>query len=406
MARGADSLSIAEARRLACAAQGFGVVDRSLASTHRDVVDVIKRLGVIQIDSVNVLVRSQELPLFSRLGEHDRMAIPQATKKRQVFEYWGHAATHLHIDLQPLFRWKMDAARSGRIRHWGLTSFYEENKAFVRRTLKQVEDVGPITARDISTRTTKKGSWWDWDESKTALEYLFLVGDVTAAGRSSDFSRIYDLTERVVPTRVLARPTPSEEEARQDLVLRAAIALGVATSADLADYFRLEHRAVKQTITELVGDGSLREVKVQGWKDRAYVAKGTEVPASLKASALLSPFDSLVWFRPRNERLFDFHYRIEIYTPEARRTYGYYVLPFMIDGEIVGRVDVKADRATGTLRVPGAFSEPGAHVTKTAASLARELRVMARWLDLETVEVGRKGNLATSLTKALAARRR
>ena len=406
MARSADSLSIVEARRLACAAQGFGSIDRSSPTTQRHVVDVFTRLGVIQIDSVNVLVRSQELPLFSRLGAHDRAAISQATKKRQVFEYWGHAATHLHIDLHPYFRWKMDAARSGRARHWGLTSFYDENKAFVRRTLKRVTDDGPISARDISTRTTKKGSWWDWDESKTALEYLFLIGEVTAAGRSSDFSRIYDLTERVLPERVLARPTPSEAEAKRELVRRAAVAMGVATSADLADYFRLEHAAAKRAIAELVAEGSLRDVAVEGWKERAYVVKGAKVPASLSASALLSPFDSLVWFRPRNERLFNFHYRIEIYTPEPKRTYGYYVLPFMVNGEIVGRVDLKADRASGTLLVPGVFAEPGANLTKTASLLAKELRVMASWLDLESIEVGRKGNLAASLTKALSARHR
>jgi uncharacterized protein YcaQ len=300
----------------------------------------------------------------------------------------------------------MDAARSGRARHWGLTSFYDENKAFVRRTLKRVADDGPISARDISTRTTKKGSWWDWDESKTALEYLFLIGEVTAAGRSSDFSRIYDLTERVLPERVLARPTPSEAEAKRELVRRAAVAMGVATSADLADYFRLEHAAAKRAIAELIADGSLREVAVEGWKERAYVAKGAKVPASLSASALLSPFDSLVWFRPRNERLFNFHYRIEIYTPEPKRTYGYYVLPFMVNGEIVGRVDLKADRASGTLLVPGAFAEPGANLARTASLLAKELRVMASWLDLESIEVGRKGNLAASLTKALSARHR
>ena len=406
MARSADSLSISEARRLGCVAQGFGSHDRSSTTTQRDIVDVFKQLGVIQIDSVNVLVRSQELPLFSRLGVHDRQAIPTATKKRQIFEYWGHAATHLHIDLHPLFRWKMDAARRGKLRHWGLTSFYEENKSFVRRTLKRVADEGPISARDISTRTEKKGSWWDWDESKTALEYLFLTGEVTAAGRHTDFSRIYDLTERVLPERILARTTLSEDDARRELVVRAARALGVATSADLADYFRLEHAKVKRTIAELTDEQLLREVRVEGWKERAYVPRGIKVPSELTATVLLSPFDSLVWFRPRNERLFNFHYRIEIYTPEPKRTYGYYVLPFMVNGNIVGRVDLKADRATGTLMVPGAFAEPGVNLTKTASLLSSELQRMATWLDLSSIEVGRKGNLAGHLTKALSARRR
>ena len=403
MARRADSLSIAEARRLACAAQGFG---RTSGATDRDVTDVFSRLGAVQIDSVNVLVRSQELPLFSRLGPHDRGAIPRATSRRRIFEYWGHAAAHLHVDLQPLFRWKMDAARSGRMRHWGLTSFYEENKAFVRRTLKRVQDDGPLTAREISTRTTKKGSWWDWDESKTALEYLFLVGDVMAKGRSSDFSRIYDVAERVLPPRIATRATPSEADARRELVLRAARAMGVATSADLADYFRLDHASTKRAIAGLIEDGSLRTVSVEGWKETAYIPRGAAVPATMRASALLSPFDSLVWFRPRNERLFNFHYRIEIYTPEPKRTYGYYVLPFMMDGNMVARIDAKADRASGTLLVPGAFAEPKAPLARTATELATSLRSMMQWLGLESIDVGRKGNLARPLASALRQRRR
>ena len=403
MARRADSLSIAEARRLACAAQGFG---RPSGATDRDVADVFSRLGAVQIDSVNVLVRSQELPLFSRLGPHDRGAIPRATSRRRIFEYWGHAAAHLHVDLQPLFRWKMDAARSGRMRHWGLTSFYEENKSFVRRTLKRVQDDGPLTAREISTRTTKKGSWWDWDESKTALEYLFLVGDVMANGRSSDFSRIYDVAERVLPPRIATRATPREADARRELVLRAALAMGVATSADLADYFRLDHASTKRAIAGLIEDGSLRTVSVEGWKETAYIPRDAAVPATMRASALLSPFDSLVWFRPRNERLFNFHYRIEIYTPEPKRTYGYYVLPFMIDGNMVARIDAKADRASGTLLVPGAFAEPKAPLARTATELATSLRSMMQWLGLESIDVGRKGNLARPLASALRQRRR
>ena len=403
MARRADSLSIAEARRLACAAQGFG---RTSGATDRDVTDVFSRLGAVQIDSVNVLVRSQELPLFSRLGPHDRGSIPRATSRRRIFEYWGHAAAHLHIDVQPLFRWKMDAARSGRMRHWGLTSFYEENKAFVRRTLRRVQDDGPLTAREISTRTTKKGSWWDWDESKTALEYLFLVGDVMAKGRSSDFSRIYDVAERVLPARIATRATPSETDARRELVVRAARAMGVATSADLADYFRLDHASTKRAIAGLIEDGSLRTVSVEGWKEAAYVPRGAAVPATMRASALLSPFDSLVWFRPRNERLFNFHYRIEIYTPEPQRTYGYYVLPFMMDGNMVARIDAKADRARGTLLVPGAFAEPKAPLARTAAELAMSLRSMMQWLGLESIDIGRKGNLAQPLASALRQLRR
>ena len=192
MAKRFDSLSIADARRIALAAQGFDTARPKTKATQRHGDALSSRLGVIQIDSVNVLVRSQELPLFARLGDHDRNAIPKATEAQKLFEYWGHEAAHLPVDLHPLFRWKMDAARTGKVTHWGLTSFYEENKAFVKRTLKHVEKNGPTTSRELSTRTEKKGTWWDWDEAKVALEYLFLTGELMSRGRGADFARIYD----------------------------------------------------------------------------------------------------------------------------------------------------------------------------------------------------------------------
>ena len=389
MAKRFDSLSIADARRIALAAQGFDTARPKTKATQRHVDALIARLGVIQIDSVNVLVRSQELPLFARLGNHDRNAIPKATEQQKIFEYWGHEAAHLPVDLHPSFRWKMDAARTGKVTHWGLTSFYEENKAFVKRTLKHVATNGPTTSRELSTRTEKKGTWWDWDEAKVALEYLFLTGQLMSRGRGSDFARIYDTPERVLPQRVIDALTPSEHDARKQLLVRSAIAQGVATASDLADYYRQKLATVKPLIAELVEEGELREVAVDGWTDKAFVHRNAKLPKQLHATALLSPFDSLVWCRPRNERLFNFHYRIEIYTPKEKRKFGYYVLPFMMNGEMVGRVDLKADRGNSKLLAHSVHTERGVKRSSINDVLSAELDAMANWLGLEQVQIGR-----------------
>ena len=389
MATRFDSLSIADARRIALAAQGFDTARPKTKATQRQIDALISRLGVIQIDSVNVLVRSQELPLFARLGNHDRNAIPKATDAQKLFEYWGHEAAHLPVDLHPLFRWKMEAARTGKVTHWGLTSFYEENKAFVKRTLKHVEKNGPTTSRELSTRTEKKGTWWDWDEAKVALEYLFLTGELMSRGRGSDFARVYDTPDRVLPEDVLNAPTPSEHDARKQLLVRSAIAQGVATMSDLADYYRQKLATVKPLIAELVEEDELRTVAVDGWTEKAFVHRNAKLPKYLHANALLSPFDSLVWCRPRNERLFDFHYRIEIYTPKEKRKFGYYVLPFMMNGEMVGRVDLKADRANGVLLAHSVHAEKGVKRLSINDALSAELDAMASWLGLERVQIGR-----------------
>ncbi len=384
-----DSLSIADARRIALAAQGFDTARPETKATQRQVDALISRLGVIQIDSVNVLVRSQELPLFARLGNHDRNAIPKATEAQKLFEYWGHEAAHLPVDLHPLFRWKMNAARTGKVTHWGLTGFYDENKAFVKRTLKHVTTNGPTTSRELSTRTEKKGTWWDWDEAKVALEYLFLTGQLMSRGRGTDFARIYDTPERVLPQRVLDAPTPSEQDARKALLVRSAIAQGVATASDLADYYRQKPVVVKPLIAELVEEGELRTVAVDGWTEKAFVHRNAKLPKQLHATALLSPFDSLVWCRPRNERLFNFHYRIEIYTPKEKRKFGYYVLPFMMNGEMAGRVDMKADRAANTLLAHSVHTEKGVKRASINEALNSELLAMATWLQLDRVQIGR-----------------
>ena len=377
-----DSLSIKDARALALAAQGFDQPRTKTKSTTADAVALIKKLGVIQIDSVNVLVRSQELPLFSRLGDHDRSAISKATSQGKIFEYWGHEAAHLPVELHPVFRFKMHAARSGKLKHWGLTSFYADNKAFVKRILKHVEVNGSTSARELSTRTTKKSSWWDWDEAKTALEYLFLTGELMSCGRGSDFARVYDTPERVLPRKILQMPSLSETDARKELLVRAMRAQGVATLRDLADYYRQKPAVAKPLVCELVEHGVLREVSVDGWQDTAYVHRNAKLPKRLFATALLSPFDSLVWCRPRNERLFNFHYRIEIYTPKEKRKFGYYVLPFMMNGQMVGRVDLKADRANSKLLVHSVHTERGFKRAKVNGALTAELHLMASWLGL------------------------
>ena len=377
-----DSLSIKDARALALAAQGFGKPRTKTKSTTADAVALIKKLGVVQIDSVNVLVRSQELPLFSRLGDHDRNAIPEATSQGKIFEYWGHEAAHLPVELHPMFRFKMNAARSGKLKHWGLTSFYADNKVFVKRILKHVEVNGSTSARELSTRTTKKSSWWDWDEAKIALEFLFLTGELMSCRRGSDFARVYDIPERVLPKKILQMPTLSETDARKKLLARAMRAQGVATLHDLADYFRQKPAVVKPLVCELVEQGVLREISVDGWQDTAYVHRHAKLPKRLFATALLSPFDSLVWCRPRNERLFNFHYRIEIYTPKEKRKFGYYVLPFMMNGQMVGRVDLKADRANSKLLVHSVHTERGFNRAKVNGALTAELHLMASWLGL------------------------
>ena len=381
-----DELTIVEARSLALAAQGFDKPRTKSKSLTSDVVALFTKLGVVQIDSVNVLVRSQELPLFSRLGDHDRKAISKATVSQKIFEYWGHEAAHLPVELHPMFRFKMHAARTGKLKHWGLTSFYAENKAFVKRILKHVEVNGSTSARELSTRTQKRGAdkktWWDWDESKTALEYLFLTGQLMSRGRGTDFARIYDTPERVLPQRIIDAPTPTEHEARKHLLVRSAIAQGVATAGDLADYYRQKLATVKPLIAELVEEGELRTVAVDGWTEKAFVHRNAKLPKQLHATALLSPFDSLVWCRPRNERLFDFHYRIEIYTPKEKRKFGYYVLPFMMNGEMVGRVDLIADRENSKLLVHSVHTERGVTRATINGALKAELQLMASWLGL------------------------
>lgn len=358
---------------------------------------MLDTVGLIQIDSVNVLVRSQELPLFSRLGNHPRTLIPDATGDGELFEYWCHEASHLPIDMHPLMRWRMEEARKGSL--WpGLQKAVTKNPALVREIRDRVTHDGPIVAGDVRTRVGPKGSWWDWDEGKAILEYLFWTGEITARRRTSDFARTYYPLD-VLPKQIVSAPTPSEHDARRALLLRAAKSLGVATAKDLFDYHRQKPAQARDALHDLVRDGSLEMVSVEQWREPAYLLPRAKRPRSVSARALLSPFDSLVWCRPRIERLFDFHYRIEIYTPAAKRQFGYYVLPFLLDDRLVARVDVKADRQARKLLVIGAFSEPEVDARRVAHELHDELTLMAQWLQLDGLRLGENGDLMPLLKK-------
>ena len=355
-------------------------------------------MGVIQIDSVNVLVRSQELPLFARLGPHPRSLIPDATAVGELFEYWVHEASHVPVDLHPCVRWVMEESH-----HWkSLERFREDHPGFVEDIYRRVRAEGPLVAGDLKTREGRKGSWWDWDEAKYALECLFFEGRVSATRRPSDFARMYDLAERVISPEILALPTPTKADAKKELLVRAARHHGLGTLNDLADYHRQKVTPCRSLVKELVEEGDLIETTVDGWGKPVYLHPDAKVPRKVEARALLSPFDPVVWNRERARRLFDFDYKIEIYTPAPQRRYGYYVLPFLLGDTIVGRVDLKADRANGRLLVPGCHAEPDVDRDDTANELAAELSSMADWLGLTNgIDVAPHGNLAPALQSVL-----
>lgn len=386
-------LSSAQARRMALAAQGFGEPRPSGRVDRRHVRKVFDRIGVIQIDSVNVLVRSQELPLFARLGPHARDVLPKMVADGELFEYWAHEASLLPVETHRLFRWKMASSEG----MWGgLARLAREQPELLADLLTEVEARGPIAASDIKGRSGKSGPWWGWDHTKQGMEVLFFTGLVSAR-RRANFEREYDLVHRMLPEMVVTSPTPSEHEARKELLVRAARSLGVGTARDLADYYRLNIPASRPLLGELVEEGRLQPAVVEGWKDSAFVHPEATVPRWIRARALLSPFDSLIWERSRTERLFGFRYRLEIYVPAPKRVHGYYVLPFLLGDRLVARVDLKADRHEGVLRVRGAFGEDPLPSPEVAEELAAELSLLAGWLGLDRVEVEANGDLASAL---------
>jgi uncharacterized protein len=389
------------ARRIALAAQGFADPRPSGDVGLRQLRRLTERLAVLQIDSVNVLSRSHYLPAFSRLGAYPRAALDDLTARRHaVFEYWAHEASFLPVRLQPYLRWRMAAAEE---HAWGnMVRLQREQPGFVAEVLDRVRADGPLKAGDLlEGRRERSGEMWDWHAGKVALEWLFFTGAVTATHRTTSFEKVYDLTERVLPAEILRVPTPEPADAIRELVRTAARALGVATERDLRDYFRLKPAAARAAIEELAADGELLPVEVDGWGAPAWLDPDARRPRWIRARALLSPFDSLVWERPRVERIFGFRYRLEIYTPAAKRVHGYYVLPFLLGDRLVARADLKADRQAGVLRVQAVHGEEGVERQVVARALAAELRLMADWLDLDDVAVAGAGDLARDLDRAV-----
>ncbi|MBS7539493.1 winged helix-turn-helix domain-containing protein [Ancylobacter lacus] len=407
-----EKLSAREARRVALAAQGFGSGHAGAGRVaepagHPAMRRMVERLGLLQIDSVNVLVRSHYLPLFSRLGPYPVERLDAATRgrRRTLFEYWGHEASLLPVTLYPLMRWRMERAARGEGIYGGLARFARERPDYVRAVLEEVRARGPLAAGELTEGGRVdggkgEGGWWGWSAGKQALEYLFWAGAVTTAERRG-FERLYDLPERVLPADALAAPVPGPAEAQRRLLLGAARALGVASEPCLRDYYRLDAAESRARVAELVEDGALLPVAVEGWSRPGYLAADARIPRRIAARALLSPFDSLVFERRRTHELFGFHYRLAFYTPADQRAHGYYVMPFLLGDRLVARVDVKAERAAGVLAVPAAHLEADAAAGPVAEALAAELRLLAGWLGLGGVRAGEKGDLAAPLRAAL-----
>ncbi|MFZ7088383.1 winged helix-turn-helix domain-containing protein [Curtobacterium sp. RRHDQ10] len=390
------TLSAAEARRVALGAQGFGrppseqVATRTLAAT-------IDRLGLLQIDSVNVFERSHYLPLHARLGAYDKAALDRITQVRgaSYVEYWAHEAAFVPRDTLPLFSWAKEARRR---RDLDRSDFARANGPLFAELLEVLRVHGPMPASAVDRDdNVRRGPWWGWSDVKRGLEYLFRWGDVVSAGRRG-FERVYGLPSQVLPAALLADP-PSREDAVRTLVEHAARASGVGTVADLADYFRLRTDDTRSAVADLVDTGALVPVSVEGWGRPAWMHAAARVPRRIEADAVVSPFDPVVWFRPRAERMFDFRYRIEIYTPAARRVHGYYVLPVLQDDGLVGRVDLKSDRQRGVLRVRTAWEEAGRRMDpgRLGATLLRA----AAWQGLDGIEVTDRGTAAAALADAL-----
>ncbi|BDE13407.1 hypothetical protein Mkiyose1665_19260 [Mycobacterium kiyosense] len=405
MALRTPRLTAAQARRIAVAAQGFSQPQPAGSISRAHLRRLISRIQVLQLDSVSVAVRAHYAPVFSRLGPYDRNVLDEAAwgpaRNRLFAEYWAHEAALMAVDDWPLLRWRMRQYRHGR---WG-THIVKANPQLADDIVAAVTELGPSTAGQIEAYLEAEprgatGPWWGRSDTKWVAEALFAAGVLTTATRVG-FARHYDLVERVLPAPVLARQV-DDDEAVRELVLRAATALGVGTEADIRDYFRLSAQQTRPAVAELVAGGALERVDVEGWPP-AYLRPRT-VPRVDRGTALLCPFDPLIFFRPRVERLFGFHYRIEIYTPAAKRRYGYYVWPFLLDGRLVARVDLKSDRVADELQVVGAFGEAGIDRRRVASALTGELESMASWLGLGRVGVNDRGDLAADLRSAVIKR--
>jgi uncharacterized protein YcaQ len=403
----AADLSLAQARRLALASLGFAV-RRPAKAGARQVRATAQRLSAIQIDSVNVLARAHYMPVFSRYGPYSTAALDDLVHgRRELFEYWGHAACFLPIELYPYLRWRMD----GQVENWG--GGEPQQQAFLEAVFAEVAERGPLPAGKISIGGRSTGAWWGWSDAKRAVEILFRQGRVAIAGRRN-FERLYDIPERVFPPEVLkAKPVPAPD-AKKELLVRAARAMGVGTARDVAMYLHIDQwwdrsrvngrRTPARTqllFDELVEDGRLEPVTIEGWKQPGYMVPGARIPRSIDVRAVVSPFDPLLWERRWTKAVFGFDYQIEIYVPAPKRVYGYYVLPFLLGDGFAGRVDLKADRKTSTLLVQAAYVEAGADPATVAEALAAELHHMTRWLGLDRMTVADKGDLAQPLRHVL-----
>lgn len=383
------SVSNGEARRIALAAQGFyDAPPRSI--TPASLAGVIDRIKILQMDSVNVLVRSHYLPLFSRMGPYAPKLLEEMAYgppgRRALFEYWAHEASLIPLWMQPLFRWRMERAVRG-ISIGPRTSELARTKPrFIESILRRIDAHGAMTASSFESGRGS-GSWWGWSEVKTALEYLFRSGRLTTANRTKSFQRVYDLPSRVFPRDILDAPTPPEEQAHRDLARTSISALGIATERDIKDYFRLDASDARAALRDLLDGGEVLEANVEGWSRPAYMAAGTIVPRRApRRTAVLSPFDSLIWERDRMHRLFGFHYRIEIYTPVHKRIHGYYVLPILHTDRLIGRIDLKADRRSGTLLVQRISGESGTGRLKARSLVRQQLKSISSWLGLQAIQ--------------------
>ena len=392
-----QTLSAKDARRISLLSQGFGRA-RPAKPGRRHLLSTIEALGVVQIDSVNVVSRSHYLPFFSRLGPYDRGVLEELAWGRRpaLAEYWAHEASLTPLTTHPLLRWRMADAAEG-VGVWkGVAAFLRGHGDFIDKALTTVAERGPLPASALELGAKGEGGWWGWSEAKRAMECLFWTGRLTTATRRGSFERVYDLPERVLPPAIHAAPTPDRADAQRQLLMIAARAMGVATERDLRDYFRLGVAETRTALADLVEAGALVPATVEGWDQPVFLHPESPRARPIKASALLSPFDNLIWFRERAERLFGVRVRLEIYTPAHKREHGYYVLPFLQDEAITARVDLKADRKAGRLLVLAAHAEPRAN-DRTGALLAGELRAMAGWLGLEGVTVMPKGDMASTL---------
>ncbi|MDR1236910.1 MAG: winged helix DNA-binding domain-containing protein [Propionibacteriaceae bacterium] len=392
-------LTRAQARRIALAAQGFGRAAPAKVGS-RQAGQMVDQLGQFQIDSVNVVVRAHYLPLFARLGGYDPGLLDRLGQKspRRVFEYWGHAASLIDVRLYPALRQRMAERQA---QPWdSLRLILAEHPGLADQVCRQIADEGPLSARQIGHPDNReRRPWWNWSEAKHVLEWLLASGTLLPAGRNSQFERLYELAERVVPAEFYQAPPLLGLDAWTELVRRSAKALGVASAASLADYFRISRASTNAAIQELVASGELIPTAIKGVDGPVYLWHQARMPRRISVDALVSPFDSLVFHRPRLAALFDLDDRIEIYTPVEQRVYGYYVYLFVMDDRIAARVDLKADRAGGVLLANAAWLEPDCPVEQTAARLAAALRRMADWLGLDGVRVAPIGTLAAALRR-------